>query len=553
MLPAHDSATCSNPSNNHTTTTTTRNVHDDHEENRNKTILPFPLLEDESKPTLKDWFTATLSERTFKYEYKNRSEESGKSNKLVPMPRGDDQCSLNHILNQVLFQNDHRKSSHQEKYYLNLFFDLIEHSGKKHNNSIFCEGVVIVGGMKSWGSSEFYNQKSSRSESQTNFHIEEVFWLSPSDSKLAPCPLFNRLNLERVNAKIIDEYKVDTSKRHNKEEYFNDFLFAIVVDNDRDSETVTLSQQFEEHLTDFVTFPVHTLLSTQPPCYNSLRDREEVLKKPFNSILERKSWFIDPLESHILLERFFREPLISSSIENHSQNTIQENRANELIQQMQSSWLDETIKNNTENYQSLRKKQDSRYSVRCVLKGVDYAKQKNFEKALDCYHDALHYDEKNVDAIVGIGSALYNQKQYHRALDEFINALHIDPNHEIARQYLEKTRVKLESLVKEREQQNRKRKFHEEYSYQEQQRMQHLSRMNEHYYTSSSSTVTQHPDRTSFAHNYSIDNRTATSHSIHPQQQQHQQSSTVHARGAPRALESTLKKILNSPEKKTKR
>ncbi|KAG2383473.1 hypothetical protein C9374_004144 [Naegleria lovaniensis] len=267
------------------------------------------LLQDESKPKLQDWFSTCLAQRRFNYEFSNRSEGNDSNNNSSTR---DDNISLNYILNQVLFQNDHRKPGHHEKYYLNLFFDFIEHSGKKNNNSIFCEGVVIVGGMKSWrSSSEFYNPKSSRNNSdrsQCNFHIEEVFWLSPSDSKLAPCPLFNRLNLERVNAKIIDEYKVDTTKRHNKEEYYNDVLFAIVVDSDRNSETITLSRQFEEKLADFVTFPIHTLLSTQPPCYNSRREREEVLNNHFNSLVETKSWFIDPLESHILLERIFKEP-----------------------------------------------------------------------------------------------------------------------------------------------------------------------------------------------------------------------------------------------------
>ncbi|EFC48486.1 predicted protein [Naegleria gruberi] len=300
-----------------------------------------------------------------------------------------------------------------------------------HSRAKLQQSFIIVGGRH-----QVKERKSSK------FFMDEVFWLSIWDSKLVPCPKFTRFNLESIDVEFVE--RVDARD--------NEYMFFVVNEGDREKNCVKLSGKFETILSQCFSFPIHSLYTNFPPVYESLRERNSLMGDQFNCLIEKEDWFKDNLHSHIILQRYFKPIEITETQTEAEKNLAQ------LLQDDSKSWLDPTLER-LPKYNALRESQDRKYSTTCVQKGVEFSKQKNYTKALDLYKEALDYDDKNIDAFIGIGSALYNQKSYQLASDNFQKAHQLDPNHPIPIQYLEKTKVKIEQALKERIENENKRKF----------------------------------------------------------------------------------------------
>ena len=58
----------------------------------------------------------------------------------------------------------------------------------------------------------------------------------------------------------------------------------------------------------------------------------------------------------------------------------------------------------------MRKKQNFEWASGMVERGVEYAREKRYNEALNCYSRALEVDEKHCDAFVARGKNLYLYK-----------------------------------------------------------------------------------------------------------------------------------------------
>jgi len=77
---------------------------------------------------------------------------------------------------------------------------------------------------------------------------------------------------------------------------------------------------------------------------------------------------------------------------------------------------------------------------RTVERGISYAKQGDYKKAMQCYQQALEVDPLHRDAYVAKGAAYANLNKLEEAVVAFEKALKIDPDDRNARKYLAATK-----------------------------------------------------------------------------------------------------------------
>eukprot|EP00882_Tetradesmus_deserticola_P021312 GHRQ01023077.1.p1 GENE.GHRQ01023077.1~~GHRQ01023077.1.p1 ORF type:complete len:224 (+),score=58.73 GHRQ01023077.1:158-829(+) len=86
---------------------------------------------------------------------------------------------------------------------------------------------------------------------------------------------------------------------------------------------------------------------------------------------------------------------------------------------------------------AVRQQIDAAWSREAVWRGVGFAKEGDYQQALECYDKALLLNLRNCDAYVARGAARANQRQFEGALQDFTAALQIDPDNANAAKYLQ--------------------------------------------------------------------------------------------------------------------
>ncbi|KAI8922357.1 hypothetical protein DFJ77DRAFT_21006 [Powellomyces hirtus] len=104
-----------------------------------------------------------------------------------------------------------------------------------------------------------------------------------------------------------------------------------------------------------------------------------------------------------------------------------------------------------ENYASLRRRQESEYAIRQVKDGIDAFQQNDYETALRKYRTALEQDPNCVDAYVARGALYAKQDQFNKAIQDFKDALDVNPDHANAAAYLRMTENKLADIEREKQ------------------------------------------------------------------------------------------------------
>ncbi|TPX55388.1 hypothetical protein PhCBS80983_g05350 [Powellomyces hirtus] len=104
-----------------------------------------------------------------------------------------------------------------------------------------------------------------------------------------------------------------------------------------------------------------------------------------------------------------------------------------------------------ENYASLRRRQESEYAIRQVKDGIDAFQQNDYETAMRKYRTALEQDPNCVDAYVARGALYAKQDQFNKAIQDFKDALDVNPDHANAAAYLRMTENKLADIEREKQ------------------------------------------------------------------------------------------------------
>jgi len=104
--------------------------------------------------------------------------------------------------------------------------------------------------------------------------------------------------------------------------------------------------------------------------------------------------------------------------------------------------------NKEDFWNALRDYQNRSWSAESVAKGVAFAREDDYVKAMKCYDQALEVDPNCHDAYVARGAAYANQAKYNEALKNFEEALKLDPENKNATRYLSATKNKIEEIEK---------------------------------------------------------------------------------------------------------
>jgi len=91
-----------------------------------------------------------------------------------------------------------------------------------------------------------------------------------------------------------------------------------------------------------------------------------------------------------------------------------------------------------------------------VTRGIEYAKEGDYKKAMMYYNQALEVDPKFRDAYVARGAAYANLGMLEEAIEEFEKALAIDPEDKNAIKYFAATKQKLQEKTQNTEVQKQK-------------------------------------------------------------------------------------------------
>ncbi|EFA84990.1 hypothetical protein PPL_01984 [Heterostelium album PN500] len=136
---------------------------------------------------------------------------------------------------------------------------------------------------------------------------------------------------------------------------------------------------------------------------------------------------------------------LNTILENDKQLTNPWSYANMLqslgLSESDSTFLPRDLSSTTKqlDYKSLRDHQNYEWARDMVVKGIEYAKKGQFDRALDLYYSALEADKDHSDAYVALGAAYANTAKYDRALSNFKKALELVPNDKNAEKYYNAT------------------------------------------------------------------------------------------------------------------